>query len=256
METCKQLERFRLRRRQIQSHHIRFRGDRRPPAASAVARKFLLRHPRMARRGSEMKTPANKATFYCSSRREQAPSDPMSTQRRNMDPAYGGRLKRLSSAALAKILLATVLGTLIAQAPALWAASDENNSATNRMDGTTQNRRGRFGGPERGVYKSQIAPHWFQQNTRFWYRNDLRDGAKEFIVVDAERGTRQPAFDHQKLAASLSKAAGKEFKPDKLPFSEIAFTNAAKAIQFQAADKTWTCDLNSYECTAANGTAP
>src|SRR5260370_28168137 len=133
METCKQLDRFRLRGRQIQSHHIRFRGDRRPPAASAVARKFLLRHPRMARRGSEMKTPANKATFYCSSRREQAPSDPMSPQRRNMDTACGGRLNRLSSAALEKILLETELGTLISQAPALWFSHSVNNSATNRI---------------------------------------------------------------------------------------------------------------------------
>src|SRR5215510_1138825 len=102
------------------------------------------------------------------------------------------------------VLLAAAILTLMAQAPALWAAEDENNSATNRMDGTTQARRGRFGGPERGVYKSQITPHWFQENTRFWYRNDLRDGAKEFIVVDAEHGVRKPAFDHAQLAAALS----------------------------------------------------
>src|SRR6185369_998708 len=106
-------------------------------------------------------------------------------------------------AAFVRILLATALALFLAQM--LWAAEDENNSATNRMDGT-QARRGRFGGPERGVYKAQITPHWFQENTRFWYRNDLADGAKEFIVVDAEHGTRQKAFDHQKLAASLSKA--------------------------------------------------
>src|SRR5262245_9314067 len=41
------------------------------------------------------------------------------------------------------------------------------------------------------VYKAQLTPHWFQNNTRFWYRNDLRGGAREFIVVDAERGTRR-----------------------------------------------------------------
>src|SRR5712664_3853628 len=118
----------------------------------------------MAGRGGEMNIPANKATFYCSNRREEVPSDQMSPQRRNMEPAYGWRLKRLSSAALAKILLATVLGTLIAHTPAVRAAADENDSATNRMDGTSQTRRGRFGGPERGVYKAQITPHWFQEN--------------------------------------------------------------------------------------------
>src|SRR5215470_12287845 len=133
-------------------------------------------------------------------------------------------------------LFAAAILTLISQVPLAWAAVDVTDSATNRMDGTTQARRGRFGGPERGVYKSQITPHWFQENTRFWYRNDLRDGAKEFIVVDAEHGTRQPAFDHQKLAVSLSKAAGKEFKPDKLPFSEIEFVHGGKSIQFEAVE--------------------
>src|SRR5437870_749506 len=55
------------------------------------------------------------------------------------------------------------------------------------------------------LYKAQITPNWFQNDTRFWYRNELRGGAKEFIVVEAERGIRKAAFDHHKLAAALSK---------------------------------------------------
>ncbi|HET7626374.1 MAG TPA: DPP IV N-terminal domain-containing protein [Verrucomicrobiae bacterium] len=110
--------------------------------------------------------------------------------------------------------------------------------------------RRRFSRQERGVYKARITPHWFTNNTEFWYRNDLRDGAKEFILVDAEKGTREPAFDHAKLAAALSKASGQDFKADKLPFSDIEFVDDGKAIQFDAADKKWKCDLVSYKCTA------
>src|SRR5262249_52027042 len=44
------------------------------------------------------------------------------------------------------------------------------------------------------VFKETITPHWFAGNTRFWYRNDLRKGTREFILVDAEKGTRGPAF--------------------------------------------------------------
>ena len=70
----------------------------------------------------------------------------------------------------------------------------------------------------------RIAPHWFDRDNRFWYRNDLPGGVREFILVDAERGTRVPAFDHQKLAAALSKAAGGQvYKADHLPFDEIEF---------------------------------
>ena len=115
---------------------------------------------------------------------------------------------------------------------------------------SAQQRRGGFGQPERGVYKARITPHWFQDGSRFWYRNDLRGGAKEFILADAEKGARQPAFDHAKLAAALSKAADQEFKADKLPFSEIEFIESGGAIKFDAANKTWRCDLNSYECSA------
>src|SRR5439155_24654613 len=81
---------------------------------------------------------------------------------------------------------------------------------------------GREEGPRR-VFKDRVIPHWFHDNTRFWYRNDLRDGAKEFIVVDAGRATREPAFDHAKLAAALSQAPGAEYRADKLPFDSIEF---------------------------------
>jgi dipeptidyl aminopeptidase/acylaminoacyl peptidase len=137
-----------------------------------------------------------------------------------------------------------------------FAAADESIGATNRIDAAAQ-RRGRFGGPERGAYKTQITPHWFENNTRFWYRNDLRDGVKEYIVVEVEHGNRAPAFDHQKLAAALSKAAKEEFTADKLSLSDLEFLDDGKTIQFEAVGKAWRCNLDSYECaptkTSASG---
>jgi len=109
--------------------------------------------------------------------------------------------------------------------------------------------RGR-GGPPSGVYKSTVTPHWFANNTRFWYLNALPGQAREFILVDAEKGVRQPAFDHQKLAAALSKAAGRQFTADHLPFTAIEFSEDGKSITFSAAAKTWRCDLDSYQCAA------
>ena len=105
------------------------------------------------------------------------------------------------------------------------------------------------GAPVRGVYKGRITPHWFANDTRFWYRNDLREGTKEFILVDAERGTRQPAFDHQQLASALSKAAGETYSAQRLPFSEIDFIGAGPAIRFDADGKSWKWDPASGQCT-------
>ncbi|HTL54930.1 MAG TPA: prolyl oligopeptidase family serine peptidase [Candidatus Limnocylindrales bacterium] len=105
------------------------------------------------------------------------------------------------------------------------------------------------GAPVRGVYKTRITPHWFHNNTRFWYRNDLREDRKEFIVIDAENGTRQPAFDHQQLAAALSAAAGETYQLERLPFSEITFVEGGQAIRFEAAGKTWGWHSATHQCT-------
>jgi dipeptidyl aminopeptidase/acylaminoacyl peptidase len=129
------------------------------------------------------------------------------------------------------------------------------------LPASTVTAQGRRGGNQRenGVYKSQVTPNWYQNNTRFWYRNDLRGGAKEFVVVDAEKGTRQLAFDHQRLAAELSKAATAEYRGDRLPFDSIEFLDDAGAIRFSIGEISWKCDLGTYQCTqmvGAPSTAP
>ena len=82
-----------------------------------------------------------------------------------------------------------------------YRASPAEAVTTNETATTAQAQRrrggGRFGGRIEGMYKAQITPHWFAHNSRFWYRNDLRGGDKEFILVDAEQGKRQEAFDHR-----------------------------------------------------------
>src|SRR5262249_59655785 len=63
-----------------------------------------------------------------------------------------------------------------------------------------QQRGGRATEGDRLAFKMRITPHWFDGNDRFWYRNDLPGGAKEFVLVDAVGGTRRPAFDPARLA--------------------------------------------------------
>ncbi len=100
------------------------------------------------------------------------------------------------------------------------------------------------------MYRSRVEPHWFADNAQFWYRNDLRDGAKEFILVKADEGRRAPAFDHAKLAAALSRETGQDFTANRLPFAELQFLKGGNAICFSAADRTWKCNLETYECSA------
>jgi dipeptidyl aminopeptidase/acylaminoacyl peptidase/uncharacterized protein (DUF885 family) len=106
------------------------------------------------------------------------------------------------------------------------------------------------------VFKTRIMPHWFNHNTRFWYRNDLAGGAREFIVVDAEKGTRGPAFDHSKLAAALSKAAGAHYNADRIPVDEISFVEGQNAVEFVVNSTSWKCDLARYECSKLQAAPP
>jgi hypothetical protein len=51
---------------------------------------------------------------------------------------------------------------------------------------------------------------WIDATSRFWFRKTV-PGGYEFDVCDAESLAKKPAFDHQKLAASLSGAAGEKY---------------------------------------------
>src|SRR5437867_5618535 len=50
-------------------------------------------------------------------------------------------------------------------------------------------------------------PNWIENTSRFWYRKSVK-GRNEFVLVNVETLTKKPAFDHEKLAASLSDATG------------------------------------------------
>jgi len=120
-------------------------------------------------------------------------------------------------------------------------------SAASAAEDSPQQRQPQSGQGAARVFKNRVSPNWFANNTRFWYRNDLRGGAKEFVLVDAEKGSRGPAFDHAKLAAALSKASGAEHRADKLPFDSIEFTDGLKSVRFKVGEKNWLCDLQSYD---------
>ena len=108
----------------------------------------------------------------------------------------------------------------------------------------------------RGYYKARITPNWFNENNFFWYRNDLKDNTREFILVDAEQGIRRKAFDHEKLATALSHAAGTDYTADKLPFDKIEFLDKLKKLRFTVKQTAWICDLTSYMCTKTGEAMP
>src|ERR1700759_2150788 len=82
---------------------------------------------------------------------------------------------------------------------------------------------------------NSVQPEWINGD-KFWYRTLTTKGS-EFILVDPVKKTRSAAFDQQKLAASLSKASGKEYEADMLPFNSISFSTDNKSVIFEADGK-------------------
>jgi dipeptidyl aminopeptidase/acylaminoacyl peptidase len=93
------------------------------------------------------------------------------------------------------------------------------------------------------LYRGPVEPHWLGQSARFWYRVDIPSG-EEFLLVDAERGTREPACDHARAAAAIKAA--------KLgPVSHATLSSEARTLRFRADDRAWTLNLATYVVTPA-----
>lgn len=99
--------------------------------------------------------------------------------------------------------------------------------------------------PSPKVYRDRIEPHWLEGNTKFWYRLDLPERKRQFILVDAEEGSRQLAFDHARVAAVLAEKSGKEIDPERLPFDSIEFADNGKRLKL-IGENAWSFDLEDY----------
>ena len=146
----------------------------------------------------------------------------------------------------------SVAPKLRADEPSVLASTSPQDVATNETVATDLQRRRGFGrglGPRvEGMYRARITPHWFAENTLFWYRNDLSGGAKEFILVDAARGTRERAFDHELVAKQMGSGDGA-----RLPVEELKFSPDGLSAALLGRSNSWLLDLKSGKLQPAGG---
>lgn len=103
------------------------------------------------------------------------------------------------------------------------------------------------GNLQKTIYVAEVFPHWIRHGDRFWYLK-MGPGGKQFFLVDSARNTVEQAFDQARLAAALSKAAGKTYKATDLPFYSFDYVQDGHAVRFRVDDAEWTCSLANYEC--------
>jgi dipeptidyl-peptidase-4 len=100
------------------------------------------------------------------------------------------------------------------------------------------------------VYHGVEHPTWLADG-RFWYRDSGPDGVT-YTLVDPVKKTKAPAFDHAKLAAAMTAAAGgRTFKPEALPIGEFTLEDGDKTVVVNAGVTKLRCDLSGAGTCAA-----
>ncbi|HYL74513.1 MAG TPA: DPP IV N-terminal domain-containing protein [Bryobacteraceae bacterium] len=94
-------------------------------------------------------------------------------------------------------------------------------------------------------------PRWMD-GTHFWYRKSV-PGGHAFFVMNVATGVKGEAFDHEKLAAALSKVTGAKYTGLALPYTARPFPSLnlldqGKAVEVMAAGSRWRCSLTDYTC--------
>jgi dipeptidyl aminopeptidase/acylaminoacyl peptidase len=92
------------------------------------------------------------------------------------------------------------------------------------------------------IQHTGIHPTWLPDD-RFYYLASVAEG-NQFILFNPAKGTKAPAFDHQKLAAALSSATGKQYTAADLPFQSFSFAEDGKGVIFTVDGKQWNFENN------------
>ena len=96
-----------------------------------------------------------------------------------------------------------------------------------------------------------VHPEW-TSDERLWYRDAGPEGDK-FVLFDPPKLTKEPAFDHAKLAAALSVAAGKAYEANKLPFRAIELSTDGQSVSFRIGKRQFQCDRGGSKCVVVSG---
>jgi dipeptidyl aminopeptidase/acylaminoacyl peptidase len=99
------------------------------------------------------------------------------------------------------------------------------------------------------------AATWIGTTHRFWYRK-LSRGANEYFIYDADTTRKQPAFDHTKIAASLSKLTNNTYKASDLSLTQLRFDNTITSFTASIDGTVVRCTIAESVCTKVDMPAP
>ena len=98
-------------------------------------------------------------------------------------------------------------------------------------------------------------PTWIGTSHRFWYRK-LSRGLNEYVIYDADTLKKQTAFDHEKIAASLSKLTNNTLKPGDLSLTQLRFDNNLTSFTANVEGTAVRCTIAESACIKVDVPGP
>lgn len=82
------------------------------------------------------------------------------------------------------------------------------------------------------VFSTSVQPNWLPKSNRFWYKYSDSQGPKWYLV-DADKASKAPLFDHVELASQLSIITRDPFDAKHLDLLKVSFTEDEKKVRFE-----------------------
>ncbi|MBP6066368.1 MAG: DPP IV N-terminal domain-containing protein, partial [Phocaeicola sp.] len=89
------------------------------------------------------------------------------------------------------------------------------------------------------VMYSGVTPQWIAGTHLFWYVRNTPEGEK-YVITNADKKSRTPLFENQKLADQLAKASGKEVNPRKLSLAACRVNASLDTVRFVFNQTNWS----------------
>ncbi len=145
-------------------------------------------------------------------------------------PTCGTTSRALAAGAVAAVLLAFAPPVRAQGTPADYKRAEDLNA---RFEGL--------------AVDIMDPPQWIRGTDRFYYNKTVK-GGHEFVLVDATTKEKSPAFDHDRLARTLSQLWDTTYTGITLPFRRFEFRDGQQTIRIYHDGHNWDCSLSSYDC--------
>jgi dipeptidyl aminopeptidase/acylaminoacyl peptidase len=92
------------------------------------------------------------------------------------------------------------------------------------------------------------AASWIGNTHRLWYRK-LSRGVNVYMIFEADTSQKNAAFDHERIAASLSRLTGTTLKPQDLSLAQLRFDNSVTSFTANVDGTAVRCTIADSVCT-------